>query len=80
MAKPGTRDYGYLTIAAQVGSQPQIALAIPPGAFSPAPKVQSALVTFQMKAKFERWPRRTVQRFSRVREALLCPKAQEPAQ
>ncbi len=63
VAKPGTRDYGYLTIAAQVGSQPQIALAIPPGAFSPAPKVQSALVTFQMKAKFERWPRRTVDDF-----------------
>jgi 16S rRNA (adenine1518-N6/adenine1519-N6)-dimethyltransferase len=55
-ARPGTRDYGYLTIAIQICSQPQIALAVPPGAFSPAPKVQSALVTFQMMAKFDQWP------------------------
>jgi len=56
-AAPGTRDYGYLTIATQIYSQPQIALAVPPGAFSPAPKVQSALVTFRMKAKPDRWAR-----------------------
>ena len=58
-AEPGTRDYGYLTLAAQIYSQPQIALAVPPGAFSPAPKVQSSLVTFRMKARFDGWPRRT---------------------
>ena len=63
VAKPGTRDYGYLTIAAQIGSQPQIALAVPPGAFSPAPKVQSSLVTFQMRAKFDRWSRLTIDEF-----------------
>jgi 16S rRNA (adenine1518-N6/adenine1519-N6)-dimethyltransferase len=62
-AAPGTRDYGYLTITTQLCSQPQIALAVPPGAFSPAPKVQSALVTFQMKAKFGRWPQATVDEF-----------------
>jgi 16S rRNA (adenine1518-N6/adenine1519-N6)-dimethyltransferase len=62
-AAPGTRDYGYLTIATQVCSQPQITLAVPPGAFSPAPKVQSALVTFRMKAKFDRWPRTTCDEF-----------------
>jgi 16S rRNA (adenine1518-N6/adenine1519-N6)-dimethyltransferase len=62
-AQPGTRDYGYLTIAAQMYSQPQITLAVPPGAFSPAPKVQSSLVTFPMKAKFDRWPRRTGDEF-----------------
>ena len=56
-ARPGTRDYGYLTIATQMAAQPQIALAVPPGAFSPAPRVQSALVTFHMKAMFEAWPR-----------------------
>ena len=54
-AAPGSRDYGYLTVATQIYSQPQIALAVPPGAFSPAPKVQSALVTFRMKSKFDRW-------------------------
>jgi 16S rRNA (adenine1518-N6/adenine1519-N6)-dimethyltransferase len=63
MAAPGTRDYGYLTIATQIYSQPQIALAVPPGAFSPAPKVQSALVTFRMEAKFDRWPQTTCDDF-----------------
>ena len=62
-AAPGTRDYGYLTVATQIYSQPQIALAVPPGAFSPAPKVQSALVTFRMKAKFDRWPQETYDEF-----------------
>jgi 16S rRNA (adenine1518-N6/adenine1519-N6)-dimethyltransferase len=62
-AAPGTRDYGYLTIATQIYSQPQIVLAVPPGAFSPPPKVQSALVTFEMKAKFDRWPRETCEVF-----------------
>ncbi len=55
-AAPGTRDYGYLTVAAQTFTQPEIALAVPPGAFSPAPKVQSALVLFHMVKKFEHWP------------------------
>jgi 16S rRNA (adenine1518-N6/adenine1519-N6)-dimethyltransferase len=54
-AAPETRDYGYLSIATQLYTQPEIALAVPPGAFSPAPKVHSALVTFQMKLRFSRW-------------------------
>jgi len=62
-AAPGTRDYGYLTIATQIYSQPQIALAVPPGAFSPAPKVQSALVTFRVQAKFDRWFQTTYDEF-----------------
>ena len=49
-AMPGTRDYGYLTVATQIYAQPRIALAVPPGAFSPAPKVHSALVTFDASA------------------------------
>lgn len=55
-ARPGTRDYGYLTVATQLYSQPEIAFDVPPGAFSPPPKVQSALVTFRMQPKFELWP------------------------
>jgi 16S rRNA (adenine1518-N6/adenine1519-N6)-dimethyltransferase len=62
-AAPGTRDYGYLTIAAQSYTRPHIALDVPPGAFSPAPKVQSALVTFKMKGMFERWPQETYDDF-----------------
>ena len=63
IAHPATRDYGYLTIAAQLFSQPRIALAIPPGAFAPAPKVQSALVTFRMQEKIEQWPRQKADQF-----------------
>ncbi len=55
-AGPGGRDYGYLSVATQIYSQPQIALDVPPGAFSPAPQVQSALVTFQVRPRFEHWP------------------------
>jgi 16S rRNA (adenine1518-N6/adenine1519-N6)-dimethyltransferase len=44
VAKPGRREYGYLSAACQFYTQPQIALKLPPGAFSPPPKVESALV------------------------------------
>jgi 16S rRNA (adenine1518-N6/adenine1519-N6)-dimethyltransferase len=54
-AAPGTREYGYLTVATQMYWQPQIIFGIPPGAFSPAPKVQSTLVTFQLETKFTDW-------------------------
>jgi len=48
VAQPGSRDYGYLSAVAQLHSRPRIMLSVPPGAFSPPPKVQSALVGFQM--------------------------------
>jgi 16S rRNA (adenine1518-N6/adenine1519-N6)-dimethyltransferase len=47
-AAPGSRAYGYLSVLAQLHSQPRIAFAVRPGAFSPPPKVQSALVQFEM--------------------------------
>jgi len=62
-AEPGTRDYGYLTVATQICAEPQIALAVPPGAFSPAPKVDSALVTFRMRSRFEGWPQEKCDEF-----------------
>ena len=48
-ALPGSRHYGYLTVLTQLNTNPRIEFGIPPGAFSPPPKVDSALVTFQMK-------------------------------
>jgi 16S rRNA (adenine1518-N6/adenine1519-N6)-dimethyltransferase len=48
-ALPGSRHYGYLTVLTQLGTNPRIEFGIPPGAFSPPPKVDSALVTFQIK-------------------------------
>ncbi len=47
-AKPGSRDYGYLSVLAQACTRPRLAFSIPPGAFSPPPAVFSALVTFDM--------------------------------
>jgi 16S rRNA (adenine1518-N6/adenine1519-N6)-dimethyltransferase len=43
-ARPGRREYGYLSVATQYHSVPKILLKIPPGAFRPRPKVASALV------------------------------------
>lgn len=44
VAKPGRREYGYLSAACQFYARPEILLRIPPGAFRPPPKVASALV------------------------------------
>ncbi len=47
-AKPGRRDYGYLSAVTQFYTQPAIALRLPPGAFQPRPKVASALVRMSL--------------------------------
>jgi 16S rRNA (adenine1518-N6/adenine1519-N6)-dimethyltransferase len=43
-ARPGRRDYGYLSTVCQFYAHPEIVLRIPPGAFRPPPRVTSALV------------------------------------
>ncbi len=48
VARPGRRDYGYLSVVSQWFSRPEIAFRIPPGAFRPPPKVASALVSFRL--------------------------------
>jgi 16S rRNA (adenine1518-N6/adenine1519-N6)-dimethyltransferase len=50
-AIPGIRAYGYLSVVTQLYSEPRIVLGVPPGAFVPAPKVQSALVSFHMRSQ-----------------------------
>lgn len=57
VAEPGARAYGYLTISTQLFSQPRVRFGVPPGAFSPAPKVNSALVSFEMVSRFPEWGR-----------------------
>ena len=47
-ARPGTRDYGYLSVVTQYFTTPRIALKLPPGAFRPPPKVGSALVSMKL--------------------------------
>jgi 16S rRNA (adenine1518-N6/adenine1519-N6)-dimethyltransferase len=48
VARPGTRDYGYLSVLTQYFSQPTIELKIPAGAFRPPPEVNSALVSLRL--------------------------------
>lgn len=43
-ARPGRREYGYLSVLSQYYAKPEIVLRIPPGAFRPPPRVTSALV------------------------------------
>jgi 16S rRNA (adenine1518-N6/adenine1519-N6)-dimethyltransferase len=46
-AGPGSRDYGYLSVQTQLFSLPEIAFSVPPGAFKPPPKVDSAVVVLR---------------------------------
>ena len=43
-AKPGNRDYGYLSVEAQLMSHVDSLFRVKPGSFSPPPKVDSAVV------------------------------------
>lgn len=47
-AKPGSKLYGYLSVATHLYTRPELVLTIPPSAFSPAPEVSSALVTLRL--------------------------------
>ncbi len=48
-AKPGSKDYGVLTIFVGAQADVQLLLSLPPGAFRPAPKVHSAVVRLRFK-------------------------------
>jgi 16S rRNA (adenine1518-N6/adenine1519-N6)-dimethyltransferase len=50
-AKPGGRDYGYLSVATQMYSRAEIVLEIPREAFDPPPEVASALVTLRLPGR-----------------------------
>jgi 16S rRNA (adenine1518-N6/adenine1519-N6)-dimethyltransferase len=50
-ARPSSRDYGYLTVFTRLYASAQVAFHIPPGAFSPPPKVQSSFVRFEMQGR-----------------------------
>jgi 16S rRNA (adenine1518-N6/adenine1519-N6)-dimethyltransferase len=43
-ARPGNRDYGWLTVLANFHTTPELLFTVPPGAFAPPPKVDSAAV------------------------------------
>ena len=43
-AVPCTRDYGFLSVATQLAAETKLLFKVPPGAFSPPPKVDSAVI------------------------------------
>src|SRR5258708_717068 len=49
-AAPGSRDYGYLTVATQFYADARLLFAVPREAFRPPPKVESAVVLLQPRA------------------------------
>ena len=48
-AQPGTRDYGYLTVATQLVCDVELVCRVPPSAFLPPPKVDSGAVRLRRK-------------------------------
>ena len=51
IAKPGTKAYGRLGILAQWKSTPSVVMELPPEAFTPPPKVHSAVVQLEALAQ-----------------------------
>lgn len=52
-ARPGTKDYGLLSATAQLYSSVEKLFTVPPGAFSPPPKVHSAAVRLVLSPRLE---------------------------
>jgi 16S rRNA (adenine1518-N6/adenine1519-N6)-dimethyltransferase len=52
-ARPGTRDYGLLTVTAQFYTDIENLFTLPPGAFAPPPKVHSSVVRMKVAPKAE---------------------------
>ncbi len=51
VAQPGRRPFGYLSCLCRLHSEPSRLLTVQPGAFSPPPRVRSALVRFEMRSE-----------------------------
>jgi 16S rRNA (adenine1518-N6/adenine1519-N6)-dimethyltransferase len=67
VARPGSKEYGVLSVLIQLSAD--VLLALPAGAFRPAPKVQSALVRLRFR---ERRPEpRNVELLTRLVQAIF---------
>ena len=51
-ASPGTRDYGLLSATAQLYTKVEKLFTLPPGAFSPPPKVHSTVLRMTVAPRF----------------------------
>jgi 16S rRNA (adenine1518-N6/adenine1519-N6)-dimethyltransferase len=69
VAEPGSKDYGRLSVISQWRSEPRIALSLKPEAFTPPPKVSSAVVVFTPRAVPQ--PACTVKSLGRVTAAAF---------
>lgn len=74
VAAPGRREYGYLSVSVQLFSEPRILFTIPPGAFSPPPKVHSAFVEFKMKPALPALPPAQEETFLRFVQRCFAQK------
>jgi 16S rRNA (adenine1518-N6/adenine1519-N6)-dimethyltransferase len=54
VAKPGGKEYGLLSATAQLNAKVEKLFFVPPGAFAPPPKVQSAVLRLTIAPQFER--------------------------
>ena len=63
VAEPGSPDFGYLSVMAQILTRPRILFNVPPGSFSPRPQVLSSLVEFRISPAFPEWSRDRTERF-----------------
>ena len=75
-ARPGTRDYGVLTVMMQVHGKIRRLLDLPPGAFSPPPKVHSSVIqlTFgppAVKVTDHRWLEKVAKSLFSQRRKML---------
>ncbi len=64
-AQQGSRDYGYLSVMTQVHATATILFTVPPSAFSPPPKVDSAVILLEPKVVDAEYARRFLQFASR---------------
>ena len=55
-AQPGCRDYGFLTVRTRFRAWARTLFQVPPSAFSPPPKVESAVVQLDPRAPDEALP------------------------
>ena len=69
-ATPGTKTYGRLSVMVQYYCEVQPLFAVPPGAFKPAPKVESAIVRLKPHTHLPH-PAKDVQALSRLVSACF---------
>jgi 16S rRNA (adenine1518-N6/adenine1519-N6)-dimethyltransferase len=70
-AAPGTRAYGALSVLTQVACDVRMAFGVPPGAFSPPPQVDSAVIHLRARAAPPA-PIADAERFRRVVRAAFA--------